>query len=271
MSRLLGASLLSLAACGRLGFDAAGGTGGSDGGDGPGPRDSGIVCGHDEDGDGQDDCLDPCPHVFDVVNPDSDGDGVGDDCDPRPENPDQVIAVFDAFTSQLPSWRYDGGATAGGDQLQLPGTQGPQFAYIERDYTPGRLDQITWGGTLDAIDAGGATIHSSIEIGSSDGGLYYCELIRDPADGIAIKYSWSLDEVMYFSETPVDLGQTFTGAVVTLRMYVDDAGNVLCTGTANGSQGSVAGVIPAVSANEFRVTSQALDTSVQYVIHVHEP
>jgi len=76
------ALLFALAACGRLDFaertfDAA----------------SDTVTGHDEDGDGIPDSLDPCPHVAGTTL-DTDSDGVGDDCDPNPTTPSEHWVLF---------------------------------------------------------------------------------------------------------------------------------------------------------------------------------
>jgi len=50
------------------------------------PRDaaSDALTGHDEDRDGIDDGIDPCPHLASANLGDTDGDGIGDDCDPYP-------------------------------------------------------------------------------------------------------------------------------------------------------------------------------------------
>jgi hypothetical protein len=52
-----------------------------------------AVAGHDEDGDGIPDPLDPCPHLAgDDV--DSDGDGIGDACDPNPTSATETLLLF---------------------------------------------------------------------------------------------------------------------------------------------------------------------------------
>ena len=77
------AALLLVAGCGRLEFD---------------PRSDAAVAadaptGHDEDGDGLVDAVDPCPHVAGDTA-DEDGDGVGDACDPNPSTPSESFLVF---------------------------------------------------------------------------------------------------------------------------------------------------------------------------------
>lgn len=82
---------LALASCGRLGFDVPAGVEAPDGG-----ADTAMV-GHDEDGDGLPDDIDPCPATAGDAT-DSDSDGVGDACDPHPATPGDSIAVFSPLT-----------------------------------------------------------------------------------------------------------------------------------------------------------------------------
>lgn len=51
------------------------------------------VMGHDEDGDGLPDSIDPCPQIAGDTA-DTDGDGVGDTCDPHPTIPTERITLF---------------------------------------------------------------------------------------------------------------------------------------------------------------------------------
>ncbi len=77
--------MLALAGCGRVGFESNPDAGLRDGAVDPG--------GHDEDGDGVPDAVDPCPHLRGSTA-DRDGDGVGDLCDPNPDAPGDTIALF---------------------------------------------------------------------------------------------------------------------------------------------------------------------------------
>ena len=85
-----------LVGCGRLDFatraiDAASDT---------------AVGGHDEDGDGLPDAIDPCPWVAGDMA-DSDGDGLGDACDPDPDQHDTLV-LFAPLTADLPVPFSDG-------------------------------------------------------------------------------------------------------------------------------------------------------------------
>jgi hypothetical protein len=93
------ASLIALAGCGRIGFEAVLGAGDDDGGAGDGrPADMAgdvVPLGHDEDGDGIPDNTDPCPHLSGTAaDGDGDGDGVGDACDPNLGTGGDAIAAF---------------------------------------------------------------------------------------------------------------------------------------------------------------------------------
>ncbi len=83
---------MSLAGCGRLGFDPL------VAGDALGP-DAIQLANHDEDSDGVDDAVDACPHISDPAQSDLDGDDVGDACDPEPALARQSRAVFLAMTA----------------------------------------------------------------------------------------------------------------------------------------------------------------------------
>jgi hypothetical protein len=89
------ALLLLLAGCGRLDFTARGADASAD-----------TITGHDEDGDGIPDAIDPCPWVASDMT-DSDGDGVGDACDPDPGQTD-TLALFAPLTPDLPVVFSDG-------------------------------------------------------------------------------------------------------------------------------------------------------------------
>jgi hypothetical protein len=72
-------ALISLAGCGRIGFEVT--------------SQPDAVLLHDEDGDGVPDTVDVCPHLA-GAQIDGDNDGVGDDCDPNPIVARDQIALF---------------------------------------------------------------------------------------------------------------------------------------------------------------------------------
>lgn len=76
-------ALLALSACGRIDFARLALP----------PDAPDVPVGHDEDGDGIPDTIDPCPHVAGDLT-DSDGDGVGDACDPNPTTPSEHYVLF---------------------------------------------------------------------------------------------------------------------------------------------------------------------------------
>ena len=82
----LAAVVIALAACGRLDFVAQP--------DATPPAD--VATGHDEDGDGLPDLVDPCPWIAGDAT-DADGDGVGDACDPHPSTPGDTLVEFSAL------------------------------------------------------------------------------------------------------------------------------------------------------------------------------
>jgi hypothetical protein len=117
----LALALLACAGCNQIfGLDppAGGGDGGGDD-DGDGDADVRPVDGrggpdascapteHDEDGDGQVDACDNCPHIDNADQVDGDGDGVGDACDPRPSIGGDHIALFLAFDEMPPQLTFE--------------------------------------------------------------------------------------------------------------------------------------------------------------------
>jgi len=112
------ALLVGLAACGRLDFaehvdasDAA--------------RDTPTATGHDEDGDGIPDSIDPCPHVAIGGMTDTDGDGVGDACDANPTTPSEHWLLF--ATMQPGDTAFDdlSAATQEADSVRFASDQSP--------------------------------------------------------------------------------------------------------------------------------------------------
>lgn len=94
--RLAWLSVVVVVACGRENFDdARRDTGGSS-----------MPTG-DQDGDGIDNTVDNCPHMFNATQPDADADGVGDACDPRPGTGGDKLYAIGLFTSSFGDWVPD--------------------------------------------------------------------------------------------------------------------------------------------------------------------
>lgn len=105
-------ALISLAGCGRIGFEVASqqSDGSTDGADG-------SALGHDEDGDGIPDTTDVCPYVADS-QVDTDGDRVGDACDPNPTMPRDTIALFSTMGAGDMPFSINTLSTTGGTWTQ---------------------------------------------------------------------------------------------------------------------------------------------------------
>jgi hypothetical protein len=117
-------ALLVVAGCGRLHFaessDAAGDTTADT------RPDMAMALGHDEDGDGIPDSLDPCPHVAGDAT-DTDGDGVGDACDPNGGSPTEHWVLF--ATMQAGNTGFDDvtGFTQEADSIRIAGNVFPNL------------------------------------------------------------------------------------------------------------------------------------------------
>lgn len=163
-------ALLVASGCGRIDFDALSADGGASG-DGPVGGDAGadagidaVLANHDEDADGIDDAIDPCPHLPDVTA-DQDGDGVGDLCDPNPAVAGDRWKLF--ATMRAGDAPFTTGGTWAQDADALS-TSGSAYAFIDHvgvlanarlvagmDVSPvgGGFHQVALGGD-DAVMAG---------------------------------------------------------------------------------------------------------------------
>jgi hypothetical protein len=164
-ARRVRASVVVLAACGRVAFDPIGG----DGRGGPC-----VPIGHDEDADGVDDACDVCPHIADDQT-DSDGDGVGDACDPSPL-PKEHIELFDPFTSMLASWSYNGGEVFTGDAIWLPSTT-VGASMREQLVEEPTIDAFTLIGAFGNVS--GATHQFTMTLADQANHRIYCEAYQD--------------------------------------------------------------------------------------------
>jgi hypothetical protein len=107
-----------------------------------------ALTGHDEDGDGIPDIIDPCPHIP-GDRADADGDGVGDACDPNPTVPTEHWLLF--ATLQPGDVPFDDASsfTQEADSLHLVGTANTT---ITRAVGTVRVDI---GYTINALDGAG--------------------------------------------------------------------------------------------------------------------
>ena len=109
--------------------------------------------GHDDDGDGFDDAIDPCPADHGDTA-DADGDGVGNLCDPSSTPRDHAI-LFDTFAAPAAAWVSDSGTWRfGGDAIATDSVG--ISALIHQDVTP--IDHATLEVTFD----GTVTVNSYV-------------------------------------------------------------------------------------------------------------
>ena len=257
-------SLIVLAGCGRIGFDA---TAGGAGGNGDAAADAIRICaapvGHDEDGDGVDDACDGCPHIADPEQVDSDGDGVDDICDPQPTIPKEHIAFFDPFTGPRAEWTFAGpSVTFSDDELQLD-----------------TLDN-GWTGTL-AI----APVDDRFELGAhfateSPTGQrqiliaaeqvppsYYCELFDEGTPTFG--YTTTPDNMSFIDVAKSPAQAPFADGPMSLTLD-QRGGSVTCTKTWPGTNGALGGPIPMDNvATQITISCQNLQLAFDYFIQIH--
>jgi hypothetical protein len=106
-------SLILVAACGRVDFATIPDNAVRD-------AQPDAVTGHDEDGDGIPDAIDPCPYTSGDLA-DQDGDGVGDACDPHPTTPGDHWVFFSPCTPDSPPPFALDAFTQGADSLESMG------------------------------------------------------------------------------------------------------------------------------------------------------
>jgi hypothetical protein len=212
--------LALVAACGRIGFDV--GVGDATTGDAIGDATGTDVqlAGHDEDGDGLDDNIDPCPHIAGDMD-DDDDDGVGNACDPGDGL--HRIVLFDAMTRALsdPSITVQGPWQQGDDDLALDVTS---FSAINRTVAITSAD--IWIGL--SVETLAVSADQQIIIHASTGTeqpRYFGQMYRTQTlneQGIV-----SYDDVSFTDVDSVPLGAGgIPTADITLRLHMrigDDA------------------------------------------------
>jgi hypothetical protein len=197
--------VLALAACGRRGFDAR--TDATS--DATGTHDTRAIdalTGHDEDGDGIPDAIDPCPHIAGDMA-DADGDGVGDACDVNPSIATEHWMLFS--TMQAGDITFDDitGTTQQADALEFMGDTNPVKSVM--------LDRarIDLGWTINAlIGTGQHQIALGVDTASGVAEYYFAELNDQQAgsvhDAAIVRYDQANG---YTSLDSTDPGALHTG------------------------------------------------------------
>lgn len=170
--------LLAATGCGRIAFDDATGATGDGGADALGGTDA-TLANHDEDGDGLDDAIDPCPHLGDATT-DQDSDGIGDLCDPNPTTSGEGIALFATMRAGDAPFTTGGGWVQESDALATDGTA---YAYI--DYL-GALGNARLIAGVDVLASVGGGFHQ-IALGGDDASQvgYFTEVQDTAGAGVA--------------------------------------------------------------------------------------
>ena len=239
-----------LAGCGRVGFDA---TDAHDGSVGPDV----LLAGHDEDLDGLDDNLDPCPHIAGTAD-DDDGDGVGNACDPSTGM--EKIALFDAFTTLDPSLTLDRQWQLGDDELVLDDTG---FRTVNRGFAI--TDANIWIGitirTLATPDDHQIIIHPSA---GTEQPRYFGQVYRTPTineQGI-VRY----DDVSFMTIDSAPLGATgIPLGDVTLHLAVTPGADTVWTTSWGDASHTSSGPTPAYTgSSRVRFVMSGMTGAIRY-------
>jgi hypothetical protein len=228
-----------------------------------GPLDSSdALDGHDEDGDGIPDSIDPCPWVA-GDNADSDGDGVGDACDPDPGLPNSIQVFSTLQPDARPLLADTTDYTQEADDLRFAGiTDGGAIPY------PIANSVVEIGFTISALLGSG---QHQLAMGGQKGVPYYFVELDDntPTKDVAV--------VVYDGSTYMNLAAQNTAGMhpgvglirltadATGQTYTIDAGWV---GEMYHAQASVAGYAGA-PALQFSVNG--LDVQFRYLAIVKRP
>ncbi len=240
---------MALAGCGRVGFDAPS----SDGSVGSDV----LLANHDEDRDGIDDSLDPCPHIAGTSD-DDDGDGVGNACDPSDGL--EHIALFDAFTTLDPSVTLDPQWRLGDDELVLDDTG---FRTVNRRFSITDAD-IWIGMTIESLatpDDHQIIIHASA---GTEQPRYFGQLYRTPTineQGIV-----SYDDVAFMTIDSAPLG---AGGIplgdLTLHLAIAPGADAVWTTSWNGASYTSRGPTPAYTGSpRVRFVMSGMTGAIRY-------
>lgn len=160
---------LSLAGCGRRGFDELVGAHS----DAMNARDASgcaAAVAHDDDDDGVRDGCDVCPDVRDAHQTDTDGDGVGDVCDPF-QAPTESLVDFDPFTDLRPEWSMNVSWQQGTDELTASAIGATRNLRRSADATS---RSFAFAGVIHSLGAGMHQV--AIHFEQDPGPVYYCEI-----------------------------------------------------------------------------------------------
>ncbi|MDB4956857.1 MAG: repeat domain protein [Myxococcales bacterium] len=241
-----------VSACGRVGFDGAGG-------DGSAPC---FPAGHDEDGDGVDDACDVCPHVPDPTQLDTDGDRVGDACDPEPMLPRQHIVLFDPFVTLSSDWLATSTGHIANDELVLDGSSAAKF--MDRLLSAAH-DLFVIGGTTGAIGSGNHLI--GLFVGERlTPATYYCELFDNGST--VLNFTYTTDGTVYTHAGTASAVNRLGNGGGTLAMDVSQA-TTRCRSIWHDEPLAAMGNTPANIATEmFQVYAEGVDVHVRYLIQI---
>ncbi len=255
--------------CGRIGFDTAdvllgdgdGGDGGGGGDSGGGSGATGCVAGHDEDGDGVDDCADNCPHIANADQADTDGDGVGDACDPHMAMPIDKIAFFDPFDGTRSEWSYGAPAMFASDELQVDGRGAPYLAVTPLSVAS--LDTVEVAFSPASVD-GNARVAIQFR---NDSIAFECALHQSA--GVAnLEVSSTSNDSSFAVATATNAGTSLDSGVFTLRAALG-AGQVNCRADFTGGFTTAGGSVSLDPApDNIGVLATGASVGFDYFVHI---
>lgn len=225
--------------------------------------DAGLL-GHDEDGDGITDALDPCPHVGGDAA-DADGDGVGDACDPAPAIGGERFRVFSTlqagdhpFTSIDEVAQQDDSLRFAGASLSLRIPLALAKARIELGFEIRAL-----------IGAGQHQVASGVENASP---TYYFVELNDLLSGETVAVV-SFDTINgYVALDSEPHGGVHPGVGILRYDVATSPPSFSVVAGWTGELYSAAAATPAfVGGSEIRVVLNGLDVELRYVVVIDRP
>jgi hypothetical protein len=240
------ALLVALVACGRLDFAERT------------PDATPVAVGHDEDGDGIPDPMDPCPHVAMGGTTDTDGDGVGDACDPNPTVPSEHWVKF--ATMQAGDTAFDDitGFTQEADSIRASNSPAP---YLTMPLGKVRID-MGWV-VHSVVGTGQHQVALGVDENTGVAEYYFAEL---DDNGIGMHYAsiTQYDSTTgYMGLATMDPGAFHAGAGLT-RLDVDTTHTLLTGWT--GQMYNLTAATPAYAGGKgIRFALNGIDVSVNYL------